>query len=579
MHLLIGITLVLVSWSSYIYAERTDEQLDKDIDHLQHSIDASFKRLDQMKHIRSQQNIFKPAGIDNIPLAFKQAWHQKDFLRYPDNPYNKFFRLAPPGKPWDFELHAWFQADADYLLNSYGLLINDGTVDFPATGQNTVMRYWVRRMRPNIQGQLYGFINYFVNVDFGVNNTSVYDAFVDLNYFRLLGLQIGQQMSLVSGIENFFENFNYLSRAYTMEVSSSSMLAPDRQVGLVAHGSFGPSGGEPYFTGLSMLGFDDMFSYQLGWLTDTPDNLSPTIKYDYLLQRYLNVVSWQSLAFEGRIFINPFIDRPGSILHHLGLGFAGSIGHPNNQGDLPALTSVGLNPIFNYRISLGLNDELQTVQVVANGPRYRFHPQMVWGYGPLGLLADWVQSSQVLALRGENELTAQYPIKQNNTAQQISFIYNLTQEEFNLFHFIPNRPFHLFEKGSIGGWQMVMRLAGLNLDPNVFDKSFSTTINENSYKIYYFADPRLSVQKASTWSIGLNWFWNQYLRISAEYNQTSFIGGCSTGGIDNQNGNTGCQSSNSIVYYDNPTDIYLESSQVLNRPTEKIFSARIQLQF
>jgi len=126
---------------------------------------------------------------------------------------------------------------------------------------------------------------------------------------------------------------------------------------------------------------------------------------------------------------------------------------------------------------------------------------------------------------------------------------------------------------------MVIRLAGLNLDPNVFDKSFSTTINENSYKIYYFADPRLSVQKASTWSIGLNWFWNQYLRISAEYNQTSFIGGCSTGGIDNQNGNTGCQSSNSIVYYDKPTNIYLESSQVLNRPTEKIFSARIQLQF
>jgi len=578
-NLLMGIILVLMSWSSLIYAETTDEQLDKEIEHLEHSIDASLKRLDKIKHIHHRQNMVKPAGINHIPLAFKQAWDQKDFLRYPSNPYNNLFKIAPPGKPWDLELHAWFQADADYLLNAYGLLVNDGIVDFPATGQNTVIRYWVRRMRPNIQGQLFGFINYFVNVGFGINNSSVYDAFVDLNYFRLLGLQIGQQMSLVSGIENFFDNFNYLSRAYTMEVSSSSILAPDRQVGVVAHGSFGPSGDEPYFTGLSMLGFDDMFSYQLGWLTDTPDNLSPIIKYDYLLERDLNAVSWKSLAFEGRVFTNPFIDRPGSIFHHLGLGFAASIGHPNNQDNLPSLTSVGQNSIFNYRTTFGLNDKDQVVQVAANGQRYRLHPQMVWGYGPLGMLADWVVSSQVLALRGDVEQTAQYPIKQNNSAQQISLIYNLTQEEFNLFHFIPNRPFHLFEKGAIGGWQMVMRLAGLSLDPNVFDKTFTQTINDQSYKIYYFADPRLSVQKSGTWSIGLNWFWSQYLRISAEYNQTSFIGGCSTGGLNNQNGNTGCQSSYSIFYIDKPTDIYLESSQVVNRPTEKIFSARIQLQF
>lgn len=110
------------------------------------------------------------------------------------------------------------------------------------------------------------------NIDFGLNNPRLYDAFIDINYYRLLGLQVGQQMSLVSGIENYIDNFDYVSRAFTMEVSPSAMLAPDRQYGMVLHGSFGPSGSEPFYPGLTMLGFDDMFSYQLGWLTDTPDN-------------------------------------------------------------------------------------------------------------------------------------------------------------------------------------------------------------------------------------------------------------------------------------------------------------------
>lgn len=582
MRLLGCLFLTLLCWCNYSHAKADDKSLDKEIKRLERSIDVSYAKLAQMQLSRQHQPIIhKPAGINNIPLAFKQAWHQKDYLRYPCNPYNKFFRLAPCGKPWDLEVHAWFQSDAEYLFNSYGLEIYDGTIDFPASGQNTVMRYWLRRVQPNIQGQLYGYINYFLNIDFGTSSNTLYDAFIDFNYYRLLGLQIGQQMSLVSGIENFFDNFNYLSRAYTMEVSSSSMLAPDRQVGLVAHGSFGPSGTEPYFTGLSMLGFDDMFSYQFGWLTDTPDNFSPKLQYDYFFQRYLNTDLWKSSAFEGRVFINPFIDKPCSLLHHLGLGFAGSIGHPINQGELPALTSVGLNPIFSYRESFFLNDENQLVNVVANGSRYRLHPQLVWSYGSFGMLADWVKSTQVLALKGSGEVTAQYPVTQSNTAQQISLIYNLTQEEFNLFHFIPNRPFHLLEKGAIGGWQMVMRLAGLNLDPDVFNAKYNKTYSGKEFTYYYFADPRLSVQKANTWSMGLNWFWNQYLRISAEYNQTTFLGGCSTGGLYNENGNTGCMGNTIILplFFPTGSDVYLSSSQVVNRPTEKIFTARIQLQF
>ena len=98
------------------------------------------------------------------------------------------------------------------------------------------------------------------------------------------------------------------------------MLAPDRQLGVVAHGSFGPSGDEPYFRGLSLLGFDDMFSYQLGWLVDTPDNSAPRGTYDFINSTNFNPENDLSdMAFEARLFINPFIDKPSSLLQHFGL--------------------------------------------------------------------------------------------------------------------------------------------------------------------------------------------------------------------------------------------------------------------
>lgn len=564
-----------------IYAEPVQSNIDLEIEQIKKSIYQSKHRLHDLENTKkiaqkqlSRENLLekKTKPLFRFQEYFKESLFVKDFTRYSPSPYPNFFKYTTEDQENEIEFHFWFQGDWDSLMNINGLLVNDGQISFPILRSNSIQRLWVRRARPNIQGDIYQFINYFFNIDFGLNNFALFDAFVDINYFRLLGLQIGQQMSLVSGIENFYDNFDYLSRAFTMEMSHSEMLAPDRQFGYVFHGSFGPSGVEPYFRGLTLLGFDDFFSYQFGFLTSTPDNENPNNNFNLNTRQLMQDINVLNYDFEWRFFMNPFINQGNSFLKKLGFGLAGSMGTPQGQQNLPHLVSIAQNPIYNYESNNFYNNQAVSVDVMANGSRTRLHPQAYWGYGSFGIIGDWTETSQDLALLLDTQnYVPHHTLRQKNSASQISFIYNLTQEEFNLFHFFPNNNFHPLEKGEYGGWQVVFRLSALNLDPNVFNDTYSVTKNGQNYTYYYFVDPRTSVQKATSWSIGLNWYWNTNFRLTFEYDQSNYMGGCSTGAMNASAGTPGCLTG--------ALDTYLTSSQVINRPDEKVFMQRVQITF
>ncbi len=520
------------------------------------------QQLNQVELRRAKRELLLQQHIQpNSPLVKTTHSHpslfELDYNRYPLSPYKNYFQYTSVDGANVLEFHGWLQTDQDIFLNAQGLLLNNGVYDMEVIRKNTVDRIWIRRARPTIEGTVNHFINFLINPDFGQGQTRIYDGFIDINYLRLFGLQVGYQMSLLSGIENYFDNFDYLSRAFTMEMSDTAMLAPDRQIGAVIHGSFGPSGHEPYYRGLSLLGFDDFFSYQFGIASGTPDNSQPGINPFTVRQANIESATLNNKVFEGRIFINPFIAQQHHLLQHLGFGFAASTEKANQEYELPDLTSIGQNPIFFYRGNVN-----------ANGQRTRIHPQAVWGFGPMGILADFSQTLQTLSV-GEKSKTYDPPnLIQTNSANQIQVIYNLTQEDFNLFHLIPNRPFNLFQANAIGAWQLVLRYSALHLEPNVFNDY----VDVDGNRFYSYADPRFSVQSSNSWSIGLNWFWNRYLRITTEYAESSFQGGCSTGAI-NAPVNPGCLTTNGLIYG------LASSSQVIDRPAEKIFMQRFQLTF
>lgn len=66
-----------------------------------------------------------------------------------------------------------------------------------------------------------------------------------------------------------------------------------------------------------------------------------------------------------------------------------------------------------------------------------------------------------------------------------------------------------------------------------------------------YANPTSAIKNASAWATGVNWYLNRNTKIALDYEQTSYEGGWTSG-------STGI---------------------VLDRPTERVISSRLQLAF
>src|SRR5262249_9165318 len=147
-------------------------------------------------------------------------------------------------------------------------------------------------------------------------------------------------------------------------------LVPNRDIGFALHGD--PIGG--------------VFSYTAGIFTGVGDaRNSSNVSFD------------AGIAYEGRIFFQPFrkLEAPG--LQGLVFGVSGSYvkfdgpntaGLPNTTGGtLPGYTTDGQQQFFAY-------NPASNAVVVATGEHWRLSPQAYYFWGPFGLLGEYVISDQ-----------------------------------------------------------------------------------------------------------------------------------------------------------------------------------------
>lgn len=145
-----------------------------------------------------------------------------------------------------------------------------------------------------------------------------------------------------------------------------------------------------------------------------------------------------------------------------------------------------------------------------------------------------------------------YSTIENDYAWNVTASYVLTGEDNTFQGVRPRHAFNPFE-GKWGAWQAAARWTEIAFDSDVFR---NVAKPGSSTPIYAFADPRQAVRNATNWSIGINWWLNQNVKIMADYNQTSFQGG---GGV-----------------YDSKGTL---TNDVVDRATEKVFDTRIQVSF
>jgi phosphate-selective porin OprO/OprP len=389
------------------------------------------------------------------------------------------------------QLKGVLQVDMRTFFNDGGTVGNDGIL--------------LRRARPALQGTVFRDFDFLFVPDFGGTSPAIFDAYVNYTYSPALQLQAGKFKTPV-GLEQLQADRDILLN----ERGLSTDLVPNRDLGFELHGNL----------------FDGRVSYAAGIFDGVGDAQNNSANKDFEDDK----------SFAGRLFFQPFKTMRAPGLQGMGFGVGGSYesmqrtntaGLPSTTGGiLPGYASVGQQQFFAY------NPSDKSV-IFAAGEHWRLAPQSSYYFGPFGLMGEYVISEQKLTRSGTSPQPA---ARLNNTAWDITVSWVLTGEAAAYAGgVLPRRPFNP-HRGDWGAVQLVARYGELKLDRAAFPN---------------FADAATSARSAGAWSVGLNWYLNQNVKLSTSFSRTSFEGGGSGAG----------------------------GAGGLNRPDENVLFTRLQLAF
>ena len=327
-----------------------------------------------------------------------------------------------------------------------------------------------RRIRPTIEGSWGPLVGFRLTPEFAGDSATIVDAYVDLKFDPRATVRIGKVKGPV-GLERLQSGgaTAFIERGFPTE------LAPNRDIGVQLQGEFA-SGELNYAVGVFNGTVDGRDA-----VTTNPDN---------------------ELEAAARVFWEPF-KNDASAWSGLGVGIAASVGDTYGQGNnfLPRYRTPGQAQFFGYRN-----------EVAADGLHRRWSPQAYYYNGPLGLLGEYITSEQRVRLAtGANAGRVGHL---QNDAWQVVGSWVLTGEDASYRGVVrPNHPF-TSDAAGWGALELVARYGELDIDDDAFP---------------LFANRAASASQVDAWSIGLNWYLTQNLKLVANYTQASFDGGAANG--------------------------------------------------
>jgi phosphate-selective porin OprO/OprP len=323
------------------------------------------------------------------------------------------------------------------------------------------------------EGTVFKYFDFRLLPDWGGGTAVLQDGYIAARVSPAFRFQAGKFKGPV-GLERLQSAIDILF----IERAFPSAIAPNRDLGFEFTGDIA----------------DTLVHYDIGIFDGVVDGAS------------LDTDAGDNKDFEGRLFLTPFKHSKVPAVAGLSIGVGGTIGNEHGTQAAPALPSYrtpGQNSFFSYR------SDTTAVAAVADGRRWRISPQAYWHLGPLGLLGEWIRSSQQMS-RGAT--TAKVGAK----AWQAAGSFTLTGEDASYRGVSPKRP--VTTKGGFGAIELVARYSKLEVD----DAAFPT-----------FANPARAARKAKEWAFGVNWYPERRIKFAVNYGQTSFDGGAA-GGADRE---------------------------------------------
>jgi phosphate-selective porin OprO/OprP len=216
---------------------------------------------------------------------------------------------------------------------------------FFARGEGT-SSFLLRRARLDAQALLTRSIHARLQAELAGGKLALLDAYVAVQLTPEVELQVGKLIVPV-GLELYPRFLPF------PEFGLPSQLEPSRDVGVM----------------LSACLADGALAYTVGVFNGVPDGASGDEDEN------------SAKDVLGRVFAKPLLPTRVRALSGLGVGFAATWG--KQHGALPTYRSPGRQVFFAY-----------AEPAAADGARLRLSPQGYYYYGPFGLLAEYVYSSQ-----------------------------------------------------------------------------------------------------------------------------------------------------------------------------------------
>src|SRR5436190_1850564 len=351
-----------------------------------------------------------------------------------------------------FRLRRYVQSDARFF----------GANGPVAPGSSTFL---LRRVRPILEATAYKYFGLRLMPDFGNGQVVLYDAYAEARPNAALNLRVGKFKPPIG-----LERLQSASDVRFVERGLPTSLVPNRDIGVQLYGDLAKA----------------RIQYQLGAFDGAPD--AALVDGDASTGKDL----------VGRVFFRPLAAIASA--PDLGVGIAGSSGTEQGTVAAPALGSyrtTGQLALFRYRA-----DGTAANTVLAEGRRTRVSPQGYLYVGPVGVLAEYVRSTQHVR-RATNAAAL------TNQAWQLSGSWVLTGERESYASITPDHPLDGSKNGGFGALELVARYGVLTTDANAFPT---------------FADPATQARRARAAGVGLNWRLTRGLLFAADYERTQLEG-------------------------------------------------------
>lgn len=385
--------------------------------------------------------------------------------------------------------------DGANVIRFRGLLQVDGRRFSDDITPQTADTWLLRRVRPIIEGTVFNIYDFRFTPDFAGGKTIVQDAYVAARFEPWAVVTAGK-FKVPVGLERLqsASDIRFIERGFP------TSLVPNRDIGLqlggdLASGVFNYSFG--YFNGVNDGSSSDSFA--------TPD-VEVDTKGDWA----------------ARVFFQPFLNSENFALRGLGFGVGATYvdvtgnattvdasGKPTTTL-LASYKTTGQQTFFSYRG----NGTGLTNATYADGQRLRVSPQFYYYLGRFGVLGEYVDVSQDVT-RVNGAVTRSDTL--DNKAWQVQFSWFVTGEDEAFKGFTPSSTFEPGKPGR-GAFELVARYHELSVDDAAFAGGSDS-----------FADPKKSARKARAAGVGVNWYLNQNVKWSLNYERTQFDGGAATG--------------------------------------------------